>query len=295
MKEILKCIDVSKNIGNKKILSNIDLSINEGDILGFIGRNGSGKTTLIKLILSLQHKTSGKIYINNYDIDINFDKAIKYVGSVVENPDFYMYMSGMKNLLLKARIYNVNIERVKEIVEMVSLTNKINNKVSTYSLGERQRLGIAYALLNDPKLLLLDEPTNGLDIEGINDLRNILFELSKNNIAILLSSHMLSEIDSMCNKICIIKDGNIINKSNINELKVSTNTFIFEVSDTSNIDLLFDNIIISNNIFKVTCNKEFIPVIVESLVKDNIRIYSIIEEIVTLEDAYLKKVGDFND
>ena len=247
MKEILKCIDVSKNIGNKKILSNIDLSINGGDILGFIGRNGSGKTTLIKLILSLQHKTSGKIYINDYDIDTNFDNAIKYVGSVVENPDFYMYMSGMKNLLLKARIYNVNIERVKEIVEMVSLTNKINNKVSTYSLGERQRLGIAYALLNNPKLLLLDEPTNGLDIEGINDLRNILFELSKNNIAILLSSHILSEIDSMCNKICIIKDGNIINKSNINELKVSTNTFIFEVSDTSNINLLFDNIIISNN------------------------------------------------
>ena len=295
MKEILRCVDVCKNIGNKRILSNIDLSINEGDILGFIGRNGSGKTTLIKLILSLQHKTSGKIYINDYDIDTNFESAIKCVGAIVENPNFYMYMTGMKNLLLKARIYNINKKRINEIIQMVSLTEKINDKVSTYSLGERQRLGIAYALLNNPKLLILDEPTNGLDIEGINELRNILFNLSKNNIAILLSSHMLSEIDSICNKICMIKNGKIINKSNINDLKVSSNTFIFEVSDTSDINLLFDNIIISKNIFKVTCNKEFIPVIIESLVKDNIRIYSINEEIITLEEAYLKEVGDSND
>ena len=289
MKEVLICDNICKKMGKRVILSNISFAINEGDILGFIGPNGSGKTTLIKLILSLQYKDSGKIYINGYDIDNKYKESIKYVGSIVENPDFYNYMSGKKNLELKARIYNVSKERIEEVIKLVDLTDRINDKVSKYSLGMKQRLGIAYALLNNPKLLILDEPTNGLDIEGIKSLREILKSLSKEGIAIFISSHILSELDNLCNKVCIIKNGKIVDFNEIDKLKHknNNNTYIFYVSDTSDINLLFDNEIINNNSFKVTCNKEFIPIIVESLVKYNIKIYEIKEVVTTLEDIFL--------
>ena len=163
----------------------------EGDILGFIGPNGAGKTTTIKLILGLQNITSGKVYINGYDIEENFKKAIENVGTIVESPDLYMYMSGYENLKLVANLYkNVDKKRIDEIVKLVGLENRIKDKVSKYSLGMRQRLGIAQAILHRPKLLILDEPTNGLDPEGIKEVKVLLKKLAEQeNMAILISSH----------------------------------------------------------------------------------------------------------
>ena len=157
----------------------------------------------------------------------------------------------------------------------------------------KQRLGIALSLLNNPKLLVLDEPTNGLDIEGFNMLREVLKKLQNKKVGILISSHILSELDSICNKICIIKDGKIIEtlekdyKSDVGNIK-----YIFEVSNTDNINLLFDNIIISKNKFEVICNKEFIPIIIQSLVRSNIDIYSVYPKLKTLEDKFLETIGN---
>lgn len=292
---ILKCNNIHKKIRKKEILKGISFEIEEGDILGFIGPNGAGKTTAIKLILGLQKINSGEIFINGYDIKKDFTKAIEKVGAIVENPDFYMYMSGRKNLELKARLYkNISKERIDEVVKLVGLENRIDDKVSKYSLGMRQRLGIACAILHKPNLLLLDEPTNGIDPEGMRMLKDVLKKLSKEEgVSIFISSHILSELDNFCDKVCIIKDGNIIETSKLNTLKRKTNElcYLIEVDDTKSINLLFKNEILNNTEVKVWCNKEFIPVVIESLVKSDIKIYSVKEDVLSLEDAFLQRTG----
>ena len=161
------------------------------------------------------------MYINGYNIEENFTKAIQSVGTIVESPDLYMYMSGYENLKLVANLYkNVDTNRINEIVKLVGLENRIKDKVSKYSLGMRQRLGIAQALLHNPKLLILDEPTNGLDPEGIKEVKVLLKRLAeKENMAILISSHNLAELDTFCNKISIIKNGEIVETSDIETFK----------------------------------------------------------------------------
>lgn len=296
-KEILKCENLHKKIGKKEILKGISLELDEGDILGFIGPNGAGKTTTIKLILGLQSITSGKVFINDYDIERDFEKAIAKVGSIVENPDLYMYMSGYDNLNLIANLYKtVDKKRIDEVVNLVGLENRIHDKVSKYSLGMRQRLGVAQAILHKPTLLILDEPTNGLDPEGIKSMRELLVKLAKEeHMAILISSHNLAELESFCNKVCIIKNGVIIETSDIQDVKkeVSDGYFIFEVNDTKQAKLLLgnDSTIIDESKIRVSTKKENVPDLVKKLVLQDIKIYSAVEDILTLEDAFLKKTG----
>ena len=184
-----------------------------------------GKTTTIKLILGLQSITSGKVVINGFNIKKDFTKAISKVGAIVESPDMYMYLSGYENLKLIANLYEgIDKKRIDEVVRLVKLDERIHDKVSKYSLGMRQRLGIAQAILHKPLLLILDEPTNGLDPEGIKEMRELLLELAKKEkMAILISSHNLAELDNLCNKVCIIKNGNIIETSDITKIKIMLN------------------------------------------------------------------------
>ena len=269
----------------------------EGDILGFIGPNGAGKTTTIKLILGLQNITSGKVYINGYDIEENFKKAIENVGTIVESPDLYMYMSGYENLKLVANLYkNVDKKRIDEIVKLVGLENRIKDKVSKYSLGMRQRLGIAQALLNKPKLLILDEPTNGLDPEGIKEVKVLLKKLAEQeNMAILISSHNLAELDTFCNKISIIKNGEIVETNDIDTFKkdIKNNCYILEVEDSSVIGSIVDYKmdILTETEVRVYIEKEKVPLLIKELVLRNVKIYNVSEENLSLEDAFLKKTG----
>lgn len=269
----------------------------EGDILGFIGPNGAGKTTTIKLILGLQSITSGKVYINGYDIEENFKKAIENVGTIVESPDLYMYMSGYENLKLVANLYkNVDKKRIDEIVKLVGLENRIKDKVSKYSLGMRQRLGIAQALLHRPKLLILDEPTNGLDPEGIKEVKVLLKKLAEQeNMAILISSHNLAELDTFCNKISIIKNGEIVETNDIDAFKkdIKNNCYILEVEDSSVVGSIVDYKmdILTETEIRVYIEKEQVPLLIKELVLRNINIYNVSEENLSLEDAFLKKTG----
>lgn len=269
----------------------------EGDILGFIGPNGAGKTTTIKLILGLQNITSGKVYINGYDIEENFKKAIENVGTIVESPDLYMYMSGYENLKLVANLYkNVDKKRIDEIVKLVGLENRIKDKASKYSLGMRQRLGIAQALLHRPKLLILDEPTNGLDPEGIKEVKVLLKKLAKQeNMAILISSHNLAELDTFCNKISIIKNGEIVETNDIDTFKkdIKNNCYILEVEDSSVIGSIVDYKmdILTETEVRVYIEKEKVPLLIKELVLRNVKIYNVSEENLSLEDAFLKKTG----
>ena len=222
--EILKCENLKKIIKNKTLVENISFSANKGDIIGLVGPNGAGKSTIIKLILGLIKLTEGKVLINGYDIQNDFVNAINKVGAIVENPDLYMYLSGYDNLKLTANNYrNITKERINEVIKIVGLEQRIKDKVSTYSLGMRQRLGIAEAIINNPELLILDEPTNGLDVEGIIEIRELIKELSSKGIAILISSHNLTEIDNLCNRIIAIKNGKIIVNETIEEFKQISN------------------------------------------------------------------------
>lgn len=289
MKKLLECINLCKSFGKKQILKNVSFSINEGDILAFIGPNGSGKTTTIKLILGLQKIDSGEVLINGLDITKNFEDAIRKVGAIVENPDSYMYLTGWQNLRLIADYYgNISDEDINELVKYVGLESRINDKVNKYSLGMRQRLGIARALLNKPNILILDEPTNGLDPEGIKDLRVLLKRLASDGMGILISSHNLAELESFCNKVCIIDNGTIIESSEVTTLKNNENIVVFKVSDTTKIDIkdIFD---VNKTSFKVSASKKDIAKIIKKLVKDGIDIYEVKNEELTLEEAFLKK------
>ena len=296
---ILSCEKLNKKIKKKQILKDVSFELNKGEILGFIGPNGAGKTTTIKLILGLQSITSGTVKINNYNIETDFVKAIEKVGAIVENPDFYMYLSGRKNLEIIADMYkNVTKERINEVIKIVGLENRINDKVSKYSLGMRQRLGIAQAIINKPNLLILDEPTNGLDPEGIKELRDLIFNLAKNeNMAIFISSHNLAELESFCNKICIIKNGEIIESTSLEKIRLERenekSVFSVEINDTELLKSInnSDIEIISKTKFTINIEKKDVPDFVKQLVNNNIKVYQVYEEKLTLEEAFLKKTG----
>lgn len=292
---VLKCENLNKSFGKKKILKDVSFTIEKGDILGFIGPNGSGKTTTIKLILGLNSIDSGNVTINGFDIKKDFENAIKKVGAIVENPDMYMYLSGYENLKLVANMYNVPYSKIDEVVKLVKLEGRIKDKVSKYSLGMRQRLGIAQALINNPNLLILDEPTNGLDPEGIKELRDLLKSLAqKENIAVLISSHNLAELDSFCNKVCIIQNGAIIETNEVKNLKkeVNNSTYTFEVDNPTQASNIVNNIkILDDTHFSIKTKKEKIPSIITKLVNSNILIYEVYENKISLEEAFLNKTG----
>jgi len=291
MQKILECQNLCKSFGKKQILKDVSFEIDEKDILAFIGPNGSGKTTTIKLILGLQNIDSGSVKINGYDVQKDFVKSIEKVGAIVENPDTYMYLSGWQNLKLVANLYKgVTDDDLKTIVKTVGLENRIHDKVSKYSLGMRQRLGIARALINKPNLLVLDEPTNGLDPEGIKDLRMLLKRLAKEGMGILISSHNLAELESFCNKVLIIDNGVILEKSEVKKFKDNDNKYLFKVDNTKNIKLdgMYE---VTKTTFCINGEKESIASIIKTLVNEDIKIYEVTLTELTLEEAFLKKTG----
>jgi ABC-2 type transport system ATP-binding protein len=292
---ILEVKKINKSFGKKQVLKNVSLSINEGEILGFIGPNGAGKTTTIKVILGLQSLDSGEVFINGYDLVKDFTKAIEKVGAIVENPDLYMYLSGRKNLELIANMYeNVSKEKIDELVKLVGLENRINDKVSKYSLGMRQRLGIAAALLNDPNLLILDEPTNGLDPEGIKELRDILKDLARSRkIAILISSHNLMELQNFCSDVCIIRNGEVIDQKKMKDFrKTKESEYIFEVNDINLLNKVIDNYdVIGEKRVKFKIEKNDIPAMIEKMIENNIKVYEVTARNMSLEEAFLTKTG----
>ena len=291
MQKILECQNLCKSFGKKQILKDVSFEIDEKDILAFIGPNGSGKTTTIKLILGLQYIDSGSVKINGYDVEKDFVKSIEKVGAIVENPDTYMYLSGWQNLKLVANLYKgVTDDDLKTIVKTVGLENRIHDKVSKYSLGMRQRLGIARALINKPNLLVLDEPTNGLDPEGIKDLRILLKRLAKEGMGVLISSHNLAELESFCNKVLIIDNGVILEKSEVKKFKDNNNKYLFKVDNTKNIKLdgMYE---VTKTTFCINGEKESIASIIKTLVNEDIKIYEVTLTELTLEEAFLKKTG----
>lgn len=220
MKPVLSVENLTKKIGGRTIVDDISFSVNPGEIFGFLGPNGAGKTTTIRMLVGLIKPTSGSIFIGGHNLQTNFLDAIKQVGCIVENPELYPYLTGRENLEHFARmIHNIDADRIDEVVQLVELDKRIDDTVKTYSLGMRQRLGIAQALLGNPQVLILDEPTNGLDPAGIRELRIFIRRLAQEqSISIFISSHILYEIQLLCERVAIISHGKVLQTAAVSQL-----------------------------------------------------------------------------
>lgn len=290
---VLELKNVSKSYGKRKIIDNISLEVKEGEIFGFLGPNGSGKTTTIKMILRLIDLDSGKITINGYDNQKQFEKAMECIGAIVENPDLYKYMTGLENLKLHARIRNVSTKRINEVLELVDLKERAKDKVGKYSLGMKQRLGLALTLLHKPKVLILDEPTNGLDPAGIKLLRDILKEIAhKEGVAVFVSSHILSEMQLMCDKVAVIDNGKIVKVENIaNAEETPTETVEIRVKENEKaVEILKEKFgveaKIENNNILITTSTDLIPTVVKELAVADVQIKAVVPKEHTLEEIF---------
>ena len=300
---VLEVRGITKIYGTRTAVNNASFDIKAGEIYGLIGKNGAGKTTIIKIITGLCKATSGEVYICNEDVQSSV-KALRYVGAIIENPELYGYMSGMDNLKYFAGLYkNISKNKIDEIVSLVGMDNRINDKVKTYSLGMKQRVGIAQALLHSPKLLILDEPTNGLDPNGIKEMRVFLRKLAKEqNIAILISSHNLSEMELICDKIGIIDNGMIIENKTMEELQnINSKLKVAIKVDYPNYagKILIDEmkltpLCVGNQVI-IEIENEEIPKITSLLATKGISIYGINTVYKKLEDIFLEIINKGKD
>lgn len=218
---VLKVKNLTKKFGKRVILDQVSVTLEEGEVVGLVGPNGAGKSTFIKSILGLYNIDEGDVKICGFDVYKQHRDALSKVGCIVENPDMYQNISGRKNLKICALMNNLpkNTD-IDSVVHLVRMESRIDDKVKTYSLGMKQRLGLASALLNHPKLLILDEPINGLDPQGIMELRQIVRDLSKKDkMTVLISSHILAEIEQMCDRIIMIDQGKIVDSFTMDEIR----------------------------------------------------------------------------
>lgn len=264
---VLNVDNITKSIRKKEIIKGISLQVNEGEIVGFLGPNGAGKSTTLRMLVGLSKPTSGSISICGHSITKDFVKAMENVGAIIEGPDLYNYMSGYRNLeLLGSMSKGVSKEDIDEAIRLVGMEDRIHDKVSIYSMGMKQRIGLAQALIHKPKLLILDEPTNGLDPQGIYEFREIVKHLAKDKgISVLVSSHLISEVQLMCDRVSIINGGVIVKNANVNEL-LSTGEVTWDVDQVS----LAQSILEDNYQLDVTMNNGLLSALVNPLDLSNI-------------------------
>lgn len=291
MKRVIKVRNISKTINKKKILDNINFDIYEGEIVGLVGKNGAGKSTLLKIMTGLYSYDEGEIYYYNYNLKTDYEKAMSIVGTLIENPDMYSNLTGKKNLeLFKSMFKGIDEGTIEEIVRIVEMEKYLGKKFKTYSLGMKERLGIASSLINKPKILILDEPTNGLDREGVKNTMKMLKELK--DTTIIISSHMLSDIEELCNKIIFINDGKI------DSIKIKQNdkkkNIVFEVDDFSKARLIIKDYCINENL-EVYESDDIVSLINKELVLNDINVYRISEATNTLEKDFFRMIGKSND
>ncbi|MBJ7996723.1 MULTISPECIES: ABC transporter ATP-binding protein [Bacillus] len=297
MTTILSVRDLKKVIGKKTLVEDISFDVKQGEVFGFLGPNGAGKTTTIRMLVGLIKATEGTISIGGYSIKENFREAMRQIGSIVENPELYTYLTGWENLKQFARMLgDISDERIIEIAKMVHLDERIHDKVKTYSLGMKQRLGIAQALLGNPKLLILDEPTNGLDPAGIRELREFIHKLVKEeNMSVFISSHLLSEVQLICDRVAIIHKGKMITVAPIEELiKTASDRVEWVVTPISKAKDMLDAVEeieeVSVEDERLLCRMDVASINVwnKHFVENGIDVHSVKELVFTLEDLFIE-------
>ena len=297
METVLKTSGIVKKYGNNTILNGINMTINRGDIYGFIGKNGAGKTTFMRVVLSLTPKNSGEVSF--FDGKTIEEVGLK-VGSLIESPGLYKNASAYENLKRFSILYGADESKIKEILEIVGLSNTGNRKTKDFSLGMKQRLGIGIALLGDPELLLLDEPINGLDPEGIKEIRDVIVKLNKErHITILISSHILDELSKIVTRYGIINKGELIEEIDAKELKNKCkNKLIVECNDPKKAKEILSktinekDLIINNNLLEIHSNIDESAKYNTILVNKGIEVSALYQNFDSLEEYFMRRIGD---
>ncbi len=235
--KVLEIKNLCKSYGKRKIINDLNMTVFKGDVYGFLGANGEGKTTTIRMITSLINSDSGEILINEKSVIKNRDQAIKNIGAMVEAPKFYENLSGYENLKLMAKLIDGTSDKdIDKLLELVGLKDRSKDKFASYSMGMKQRLGIANALLGNPDLIILDEPTNGLDPYGMRDINELIVSLAKtSNKTFIISSHLLHEMEGICNRVGILHDGKLCIECDVKKLVSENNVSNLE-------ELFFDKV-----------------------------------------------------
>ncbi len=231
METILTIENLSKRYGRIQALKNVSFEIQKGRVYGILGPNGSGKSTTLGIVLSVVNKTSGDYRWFNGQMQTH--EALKKVGAIIERPNFYPYMTAEENLKLVCKIKSINYTKINEKLDLVGLTERKDSKFSTFSLGMKQRLAIASALLNDPEILILDEPTNGLDPQGIHQIRDIIKKIASQGTTILLASHLLDEVEKVCSHVIVLRKGEILYSGSVDGMSANEGFFELQAQDNS--------------------------------------------------------------
>lgn len=302
--KVLEVKNLKKSLSKREIIKDLSFTVEEGEVFGFLGPNGSGKTTTIRMLVGLIKQNSGTIEICGKDLNRRREEALREVGAVVENPALYKFLSGKENLMQIARVRKIPMNEVEDLIKLVGLENRIKDKTKRYSLGMKQRLGIAAALLGNPKLLILDEPTNGLDPSGIIEFRELIKKIAKERkIAVFVSSHILSEIEQMCDKVAFLKDGVIksvetmgqsvygANKENFVLVHKSEEKVVLEIL---NRQPFIDSIQVVEKKIHMTLHEKTSPKLIKVLVNNDILIEEIYKNRDGLEQRYMELVEGGN-
>ncbi len=278
---LLKFQKISKSFGNLKALDNVSIDIPSSSIFGILGPNGSGKSTLMRILAGLIKSWDGEISLLGNNYSSNSKTNIHEFGFLIEDPSFYEYLTAYQNLEIFSRLTNTSKEKIKSVLELVNLSERSNNKVKTYSYGMKQRLGLAQCLLHDPKILILDEPNNGLDPSGIREMSKIISTLHNNNKTICISTHILSEVDSLCTHAAVLKKGKHISTIELDDAYHSKSSYLIQTEDTSICKQVFEknddlnHQILDSENFLVTTSKPNAITMINKLISEKMRIFNI--------------------
>ncbi|MEZ2661405.1 ABC transporter ATP-binding protein [Aneurinibacillus aneurinilyticus] len=294
----VETVNLTRRYGKFMSVNDVNLKVPQGEIYGFLGPNGAGKTTTIRMLLGLIKPTRGEITIFGKELSKNRIPILKRVGSLVESPSYYGHLSGRQNLKVLARLLQLPDKQIDEVLDLVRLTKNAQRPVKGYSLGMKQRLGIAAALISCPELLILDEPTNGLDPAGIQEIRELIIQMPKQyGITVLVSSHLLSEIEQVATYVGIIDQGKLIFQNSMNELrKQSQRNIHIEVNQPIEASVLLQKqgwkITVEDNILSFpSLTHEQTASIVKELVLHRFSVYRVVEHKKSLEDTFLELTG----
>lgn len=292
----LTATNLTKVIGERTIVDDVSFELHPGEIFGFLGPNGAGKTTTIRMLVGLIRPTRGRVTICDYDIRHEFEKAMRCIGCIVENPDLYRFMTGRENLEHFSRMLGVPRSEIDRVAGLVNLAHRLEQRVGTYSLGMRQRLGLAQAMLGSPRVLILDEPANGLDPAGIREIRELLRRLAaEQNMAVFISSHLLAEIELTCDRVAIIHKGKILQTGGVRELISSQKVMEFRVGEPERAASILRGrgveVTESNGALLAPIGETEAPPLIAALTEANVAILQARQRVHTLEEMFLDVTG----
>jgi ABC-2 type transport system ATP-binding protein len=292
----LEASHLTKVIGERTIVDDVSFALRPGEVFGFLGPNGAGKTTTIRMLVGLIKPTHGTVTVCGFDLRRQFEQAMRCIGCIVENPDLYRFMTGRENLEHFARMLGVDDAEIERVASLVNLAHRLEQRVGTYSLGMRQRLGIAQAMLGNPRVLILDEPANGLDPAGIREIRELIRGLAADRgMAVFVSSHLLAEIELTADRVAIIHKGKILRSGTVRELISNQRVMEFRVGDPSRAEAVLREagveVTSADGLLFAAIEEPDTPPLIAALAAAAVDVFHVRPRVQTLEEMFLEATG----